>query len=351
MKNISTWLTQNHVWQKLGILVISGIAVHLILPQITALENSWQVLTSMAFWAVALAFFAQGLSYLGSGFLLQSILALAQQKVSLWLNTLIVLGSYSIGMVAGGVIGSTAAIYRWTSGGKGSMQGATLASILLPQFNTIILALISIFGLVHLIVVHRLTQVQIIAFGATLLILGLIIGSVALAMRFRNQAASAILWMSSRAARLSRKSFDPNAIQQQTSDLFAAWDMLWQGGWRRPVAGAFLNVAFDILTLYFLFVAAGKDISLGVLLAGYGLPLLLGKVAFILPGGVGVVESSMMALYNGMGVPQATTVVVVLSYRLLSFWIPSLAGFPVAAYLQKSQNRSARIQQVQNPVK
>ena len=339
MKNIFEWLTQNHAWQKIGYLTVLGIALYLILPQITALENSWQVLKSMGLWAVGLAFFAQILSYLGSGFLLQSILAIAHQKVSLWLNTMIVLGSYSIGMVAGGMIGTTAVIYHWTSGGKGSMEGATLASIFLPQFNTIMLVLLSIFGLVHLVLAHSLTQAQLIGFGATMLILVLIIGSAALVVRFRNQATKAIIGLSSRVARLNRKSFDPNATRQEASDLFGAWDALWQGAWHRPMVGAFLNVAFDLLTLYFLFVAAGENISLGVLLAGYGLPLLLGKVAFIIPGGVGVVESSMAVLYNGLGVPQTTTVAVVLSYRLISFWIPSLAGFPIAAYLQRSQSR------------
>jgi len=339
LKNIFEWLTQNHAWQKIGYLTVLGIALYLILPQITALENSWQVLKSMGLWAVGLAFFAQILSYLGSGFLLQSILAIAHQKVSLWLNTMIVLGSYSIGMVAGGMIGTTAVIYHWTSGGKGSMEGATLASIFLPQFNTIMLVLLSIFGLVHLVLAHSLTQAQLIGFGATMLILVLIIGSAALVVRFRNQATKAIIGLSSRVARLNRKSFDPNATRQEASDLFGAWDALWQGAWHRPMVGAFLNVAFDLLTLYFLFVAAGENISLGVLLAGYGLPLLLGKVAFIIPGGVGVVESSMAVLYNGLGVPQTTTVAVVLSYRLISFWIPSLAGFPIATYLQRSQSR------------
>ena len=127
------------------------------------------------------------------------------------------------------------------------------------------------------------------------------------------------------------------------SRLSGAWDVLWQGGWHRPVVGAFLNMAFDMLTLDFLFIAAGENVSLGVLLAGYGLPLLLGKVAFIIPGGVGVVESSMAVLYNGMGVPQATTVVVVLGYRLISFWLPTLLGFAAAAYLsQKSSSVSSR---------
>ncbi len=165
MKNIFRWLAQNQVWQKILILAVLGSAVHLLLPQITALENSWQVLTSMALWAVGLAFIAQIFSYLGNGFLLQSILAIAHQKVSLWRSTLIVLGSTSIGMVAGGMVGSSAAIYHWTSGGEGSMQGATLTSIFLPLFNNIMLVLVSVFGLVHLVLVHSLTQAQTIGFG------------------------------------------------------------------------------------------------------------------------------------------------------------------------------------------
>jgi glycosyltransferase 2 family protein len=347
LKKIIAWITQHHGWQRMVTLVVLGLAVYLILPEITELEDSWQVLTSMALWAVGLAFIAQVFSYLGSGFMLQSILAIVQQKVSLWLSFLIVLGSYSIGIVAGGTIGTTAAIYRWTNTGEGNMEGATLASIFLPQFNTIMLVLVSFFGLVPLILTRNLTQAQTIGFGATLLILGLIIGGVALAVRFRSQVTKPILWIARWVARLRRKPYDLKATQQGVSSLFDAWDALWlQGAWIRPAVGAFLNMAFDVLTLYFLFLAAGNNISLGVLLAGYGLPLLLGKVAFILPGGVGVVESSMAVLYHGLGVPSATAAVVVLGYRLISFWGPSLTGFPVAAYLENSVGRSHLLQRV-----
>jgi uncharacterized membrane protein YbhN (UPF0104 family) len=342
LKYILGLLNEFKAWQKLMLLAILGIAVHLILPQITALENSWKVLKSMDLWAVGLAFIAQSLSYLGSGYLLQSILAMAHQKAPLWRNTLIVMGSASVGMVAGGVIGNSAAIYRWTGAGKNSSEGAALANIFLPLFNTLMLVLVSIFGLVHLFLAHNLTPAQLIGFGAILLVLGLIFGSAALAVHFRNQATRAILWIASRVARVRRKPFDPNATRKETGDLFGAWDALWRGALHHPAGGAFLNVAFDMLTLYFMFTAARENINPGVLLAGYGLPLLLGKAAFVIPGGVGVVESSMAVLYNGLGVPQANAVVVVLGYRLVSFWIPSLAGFPIAAYLQRSQSKSPK---------
>ena len=97
--------------------------------------------------------------------------------------------------------------------------------------------------------------------------------------------------------------------------------------------GAIANIGFDMLTLFFLFVAAGHNISLGILFAGYGLPLILGKMAFLFPGGVGVIEGSMVALYDSLQVPDAVSVVVILGYRLFSFWLPTLLGFLAAAYL------------------
>jgi uncharacterized protein (TIRG00374 family) len=323
--------------QKFGVLAILGLAVHLILPQITSLEHSWQVLKTLMPWAVGLAFIAQALSYLGSGYLLQTILSLARETINLMRSTLIVLGAASIGMVAGGMVGSSAAIYRWTSQGDGHAEGATLASILPSLFNNLVLVLVSIFGLMHLILVHDLSQAQLIGFSAIILVLGFIVGLGVLALRYRDQATAAVLWIASHLAQLRRKPFDPSVAQESTRNLFAAWDSLRSGAWRRPALGAVLNVTFDMLTLFFLFLAAGHNVSPGVLLAGYGLPLLLGKMAFVVPGGVGVVEGSMAALYDGLGVPDAITVVVVLGYRLISFWLPSLSGFPVAAYLQRSR--------------
>ena len=69
------------------------------------------------------------------------------------------------------------------------------------------------------------------------------------------------------------------------------------------------------------------------MVAGYGVPQLLGKLTVIL-GGVGVVETTMVALYGALGVPAAIGVVVVLVYRLFSFWIPTLAGIALVPYLE-----------------
>jgi uncharacterized membrane protein YbhN (UPF0104 family) len=134
---------------------------------------------------------------------------------------------------------------------------------------------------------------------------------------------------------LRRRPYDPVKTDQWFAGLFEAWEMMIEGGWRGPALGAGLNVFFDMLTLYFLFMAAGHPVSPGVLIAGYGLPLLLGRVAFFIPGGIGVVEGTMVALYDGLGVPDSISVVVVLAYRLLSFWLPLVIGFLLIGYLEK----------------
>ena len=41
----------------------------------------------------------------------------------------------------------------------------------------------------------------------------------------------------------------------------------------------------------------------------------------------------MVALYDSLKVPDEISVVVILGYRLLSFWLPTLLGFAAAAYL------------------
>ena len=53
----------------------------------------------------------------------------------------------------------------------------------------------------------------------------------------------------------------------------------------------------NISILASLFWAAGYRIDLAILVAGYGIPQLLGKLTVIL-GGVGVVEASMVGLYT-----------------------------------------------------
>ncbi len=321
------------IWRYLPILIVFGLAVHLLLPQIATLENSWSVVQNMKGWAVILAALAQIVSYVGLGYTLHSILHTDAKPLSIWKGTLIAMASYSIGLVAGGTMGEAATMYALVRREDRDVHASVMAWTLPGMLNTAILVIVSLIGTSYLILVHDLTQTQLIEFSVVLLVMGLITFGVVAAFRFPERATKIVVWLASRGASLIRKPFDPTNTLASMTGFFSTWRALQNGGWIRPAIGAAINIGFDMLTLYFLFVAAGQQVSVGVLFAGYGLPFIVGKLAFIFPGGVGVMEASMAAMYTSLKVPNAVSVVVILGYRLFSFWIPAALGFIVAGYL------------------
>ena len=317
------------------LLLLLGVTVHLVLPRMTTLNHSLQVIRTMIGWALTMAVAAQVSSYLGSGYLLQALATVAGQRLSLLRGTAIFAASVSVGLVGGGPVGSIAATYHWMRDSGAGEEGAILAGWLPSLLNSALLVLIGILGLAHLLIAHQLSTLQAIGFGGTLAILGLVAGVVLWGVHHRSRLTDWATSIAGKWATLWRRPPDPAPAHAAVERLFHAWDTLRAGEWRGPVLGAAANVFFDLGTLFFLFVAAGHAVSPGILLAGYGLPLLLGKVSF-LPGGVGIVEGTMAALYNGLGVPAQVTVVVILAYRLISFWLPTLVGFPLVPYLQRA---------------
>jgi hypothetical protein len=225
--------------------------------------------------------------------------------------------------------------YQWLHDLRVKAQPAALAGSIPLFLNNVALVAASTLGLAYLLFVHQLSGALIVAFALVLLVMLVIAGTAFWGANHRKQLTRMMgnwaRWLSTKLpVRIS-----PWRVAASFRKFFASWDAMLAGEFLRPVAGAFLNVGFDALTLYFLFVAVGEPVNLGVLLAGYGLPLLVAKVAFIFPGGVGVVESSMVALYVGLGIPGDKAVIVVLGYRIFSFWLPVLLGFPAIAWMRR----------------
>jgi uncharacterized protein (TIRG00374 family) len=289
----------------------------------------------MTWWAVLMAIIAQVFSYLGSGFILHAILDLNQQKLPIWKGALITMAAYSIGLVAGGWVGGGAATFGWVRKESGDGHTAVLAGTLPGLLNNGSLATVAIIGTLYLLFIHDLTNVQLIEFIIILLLLGMMTASVMVAMKYPEPAARFAVWVGGHWAAFRKKPFSSEETVASVRQLIGAWDSLGNFKWLRPMLGSIACIGFDMLTLYFMFVAAGHYVSVGVLFAGYGLPLILGKLAFVLPGGVGVVEGSMVALFDSLMVSDPVSVVVIMGYRLFNFWIPALLGFPIAAYLSR----------------
>jgi uncharacterized protein (TIRG00374 family) len=115
----------------------------------------------------------------------------------------------------------------------------------------------------------------------------------------------------------------------------------WQRSWRAvteqevsarqllPVFGwSTLKWSADIGSLALVFVAFGHDPRLTVLLVGFGVSQ-IGAAVPLTPGGVGFVEGGMVAAFTALGSPVAESATVVLAYRVLETWLPTLAGMPM----------------------
>lgn len=327
----------------LFLLVLLGLAVYFFLPRLAAMQHALLVVSSLRVPFVVLAVGAQVLSYLGSGYLLRSVVNLGSKRVSIVDGALVTAGANSVGTLGGGVLGTVGMTYLLLRRRAVNRGAAGLGSWLPIYLNDTTLAVVSLAGLLVLIVLKKSSSLLTVGFTFVGLILGAGIGVLLWSLLHREKLhpiATAIVRF---VAKFRRKPPDHSKIEIAVGHLLEGWDALVQGGWRGPVAGAILNTSFDMMTLGFLFLAAGYHVNPAVLVAGYGVPQLLGKLTVIL-GGIGVVESSMVGLYAILGVPKAGAIVVVLGYRLLSFWLPTLVGIALVPYLERrasNPNRAA----------
>jgi uncharacterized membrane protein YbhN (UPF0104 family) len=99
---------------------------------------------------------------------------------------------------------------------------------------------------------------------------------------------------------------------------------------RLGLVGALAYWAFDIATLWACFHAFGTPPPLSVIVMAYFVGTLVN--ALPLPGGLGGVEGGMIGAFLAFGTPASLAVLAVLSYRAISFWLPTVPG--ALAYLQ-----------------
>lgn len=97
------------------------------------------------------------------------------------------------------------------------------------------------------------------------------------------------------------------------------------GAFRATFASACVFWLFDMLCLWVVFFAFGYTMSPVFLAIGYVIAYSVGTLAPT-PGGLGAIEGLLIALYVGFGVPSAIAVAVVLTYRIVNFWLPIPPG-------------------------
>ena len=322
-----------HVVRFIVLVVMVGFGLHLLLPQIAGLQDSVDHVRRLPPWLVVLAALMQVVSYGGTGLMMRALVRLVGNDLSVTRGGIIAVAAASVGLVTGGTVGNSAVTYRWVRGSGVRRLGAALCATLPLLLIHLALLLVSLIGLVSLFFIHQLTAIEVAGFAVVLALLVALIGLALFGMaRPARLIALATPW-AARYHAWRGQPFDPRDVADHVDQLVNV-ALVLRRDWPGPALGAVVNLVADLATLYLLFLAAGYRVPVGVLLAGYGLPLLVGRLP-IVPGGVGVVEATMTAIFASFGAPARATLIAVQGYRLISFWVPTLLGFPLAFYLQR----------------
>jgi uncharacterized protein (TIRG00374 family) len=133
-------------------------------------------------------------------------------------------------------------------------------------------------------------------------------------------------------ARHVRPGIDPDKVAENSSRLASlARSALTGRAFGVSFGFASADLLFDLFSLDLVFLALRYQPGFGPLAVAYAAANIASAIP-LTPGGLGVVEVTMVAITVGFGAPRATAVLAVLGYRIVNYWLPLLPG--AVAYLR-----------------
>jgi uncharacterized protein (TIRG00374 family) len=133
-------------------------------------------------------------------------------------------------------------------------------------------------------------------------------------------------------ARHVRPGIDPDKVGQASRRLASlARSALTGRAFLASFAFASSDLLFDLLSLDLVFLALRYQPGFGPLAVAYAAANIASAIP-LTPGGLGVIEVTLVAITVGFGAPRATAVLAVLGYRIISYWLPLIPG--AIAYLR-----------------
>jgi uncharacterized protein (TIRG00374 family) len=116
-----------------------------------------------------------------------------------------------------------------------------------------------------------------------------------------------------------------NLVSSEVNESLDVVEKKWRALWL-PLFHVLLMETIDILTLYYLFLAFRYPIYPGTLITAYAISVLFSLIS-ITPGGVGFVEAAMILVLTNLKVPVELAAIVVVGYRVITFWLPFILGY------------------------
>lgn len=323
-------------------ILIVGLVIWLVVPKLVGGEEAVRVLSGANPFLLVLAFLAQILSWSSDAYINRTLLATLRERLPfpdlVRISSLEVFASHCLPI--GGIGFSVSNIYFFRRRGL-LAHAAFLLVAVRTLFVNVAFALLFVISLAAVPTLPGLALTGTIS-GIIVSTVGLSALSAGIYFYFHRET----LFRAVRATvqgvnRLSirwlhRAVFDAGQVE---SGLEEAYESLRSGKKRiqhLPVAflSAIMYHLAGVACLYFVFMSIGYQPPAGALLLGYFLPMFS---AMITPGGIGLFEGLMSGIYLLYQFPRSETLMAVLIYRFLSFWLPIPLGFLSYLSLQYTQ--------------
>ncbi|MBI4214664.1 flippase-like domain-containing protein [archaeon] len=110
--------------------------------------------------------------------------------------------------------------------------------------------------------------------------------------------------------------------------------------WANAVLFSFVNWAFEVLRAYFILLALGANNPSLLVVAAAIVISALGGALPLLPGGLGIMEGTMIVILSSAGIPPALAGAATIVDRLISYWATTFGGLGSAYYIGIRQRGS-----------
>jgi uncharacterized protein (TIRG00374 family) len=203
-------------------------------------------------------------------------------------------------------------------------------------------ALIALFGAGLVATAGRHVSATYLRIAGIALVLVLLVLVIALLVGAHPGVAERAARRAAGWARHIRHSIDPEKVAQTSGRLVRlARAALTGRAFAESYGFASADLLFDLLSLDLMFVAFRYQPGFGPLAVAYGAANIASAIP-VTPGGLGIIEVTLVAITVGFGAPRATAVIAVLGYRVVNYWLPLLPGAVAYLRLRLSLNAAGK---------
>jgi uncharacterized protein (TIRG00374 family) len=204
------------------------------------------------------------------------------------------------------------------------------------------IALIALFGAGLVATAGRHVSATYLRIAGIALVLVLLVLAIALLVGAHPGIAERAARRAAGWARHIRRSIDPEKVAQTSGRLVRlARSALTGRAFAESYGFASADLLFDLLSLDLMFLAFRYQPGFGPLAVAYGAAN-IASVIPVTPGGLGIIEVTLVAITVGFGAPRATAVIAVLGYRVVNYWLPLLPGAVAYLRLRLSLNAAGK---------